>query len=212
MSGVADGGDGSDDEVVIGDDVEEVAEPVESAGGSSGSSLDLAGGISENRFASEDPARSESASSSADAAGAFGFEAQQTEDLFDDQQLPDWVGWHQPSDIQVDGLAGDAPHSSDDPSPDSDGGLPSACAPEFGQVFGKVEAATPAFEAEMKPAAGDETEAPPSSSDCGLVSSVKRKTSRTAEPEAPGGDGARLLELGEINYWRVEQEAGVVKE
>ncbi|CAA6662442.1 unnamed protein product [Spirodela intermedia] len=167
-SGVADGGDGSDDEVVIGD-VEEVANhPMESTGGSLGSSLNLVKEISENRFANnEDPGRSENASSSADAVGAFGFEAQQSEDLFDDQQLPDWVGWHQPSDIQVDEPTGDKPHSlnsayaDDDSYPHSDDELPSACAPEFGQMFGKANAATPAFEAEMKPAAGDESEAAP---------------------------------------------------
>ena len=53
---------------------------------------------------------------------AFGFEVQVTtgDDLFDDQQLPDWVGWHQSSDILLDGNGSNPDpllpeHGCDDP-------------------------------------------------------------------------------------------------
>ncbi|MQL99912.1 hypothetical protein Taro_032648 [Colocasia esculenta] len=213
----------SDDEVVTGEG-DELGNFVGSVGGTLRSSPPLVNKVIENGLL-DDPTRSEVKSLSLDA-GIFELEAQQAEDLFDDNQLPDWVGWRQPSDIQIDSSTEDDFDHPDSVQPgmntNSNDTVPNTFSGSTsGGGLTEVEAGTSSFEDDVEfvgvDPEGMERGADGWSSDGrpgGEATLSTRTVSKISEAGMdPGRDvSSRLLEFHEINYWRVEQEAGIVKE
>jgi serine/threonine-protein phosphatase 6 regulatory subunit 3 len=105
LNGAANGGNNSDDEVVVGED-EELDESKNTMNDTSSSSTNffsrLPGSNSGNGGALN--FESENASAANDM-GFFRFEASDKEESFGDRPLPDWVGWGEPSDMQVSGAS-----------------------------------------------------------------------------------------------------------
>ncbi|KAL5056085.1 hypothetical protein RYX36_036767 [Vicia faba] len=106
FNGAANGGsnssdDDDDDEVVVGED-EELTDSKDTVNGTSSSSTNILSGLTGSDSMNEGTSdfESEKASTSHDM-GFYKFEATDNEDLFGDRPLPDWVGWSEPSDIQV---------------------------------------------------------------------------------------------------------------
>ena len=104
LNGSANGGsNGSDDEVVVGED-EELADSKNTVNGTSSSSTDFFSGFTGGNSMNGGALDSESVKASAsNEMGFFRFDAPDNEDLFGDRPLPDWVGWGEPSDMQVAG-------------------------------------------------------------------------------------------------------------
>ncbi|CAK7332321.1 unnamed protein product [Dovyalis caffra] len=97
LNGNANGGNSSsDDEVVVGEE-DELTESKDSVNGTSTSNADLL-----DQFPGSGPV-SQSGDANAPDTSFFKFETPDNEDLFGDRPLPEWVGWGEPSDLQVGG-------------------------------------------------------------------------------------------------------------
>ncbi|XP_052185073.1 uncharacterized protein LOC127796751 [Diospyros lotus] len=102
LNGTSGRGNSSDDEVVVGED-EELSESRRSMNGTLGSNTSVLNGFGGNNSLSggQMVPDNERASGSGDM-GFFQFETPY-EDPFGDRPLPEWVGWGEPSDLQVSG-------------------------------------------------------------------------------------------------------------
>ncbi|KAK9280107.1 hypothetical protein L1049_013794 [Liquidambar formosana] len=104
LNGTTNGGNSSsDDEVVVGED-EELADTNDSINGTSSSNINFLNGFSGNSSMNGGDLNSQNdrAGASGDM-GFFRFETPDSEDLFGDRPIPDWVGWTESSDLQVGG-------------------------------------------------------------------------------------------------------------
>ncbi|XP_022728987.1 serine/threonine-protein phosphatase 6 regulatory subunit 3-like isoform X6 [Durio zibethinus] len=107
LNGTANSGNSSsDDEVVVGEE-DELNENKQSANGfnkqfgSCTSTSNVMNGFNSSMIGDLNP-QGEKANASQDM-GFFRFDTPENEDLFGDRSLPEWVGWGQPSDLQVGG-------------------------------------------------------------------------------------------------------------
>ncbi|XP_020115074.1 serine/threonine-protein phosphatase 6 regulatory subunit 3-like isoform X2 [Ananas comosus] len=130
--------------------------------------------------------------------GLFQFDTTENEDLFSDQPLPEWVGWHQPSDIQVleDG-------SSDLPSRESaqieESKLPCLFEADAEFVGVDMEGVGRAVEQALE-----------EGMDIGGISSALKRKIVLTMPQI----GAPVDEIVDFNqaHWCVEPEMGIVQE
>lgn len=102
LNGAANDGNSSDDEVVVGED-EELDESKNALNGTSSSNANFFSGLPDSNSVNGGALNfeSEKAGTSNDM-GFFKYEASDNE-LFGDRPLPEWVGWSEPSDMQVGG-------------------------------------------------------------------------------------------------------------
>ena len=132
----------------------------------------------------------------------FRFETGANDDLFNDQQLPDWVGWREPSDIHVDGTndvstPADAVESSQPNGLDrADKGPTSTSEPSDT----KAEGITPSLFEEDAEFVGVDSESP-----------KKGNVTKSQEMEILGEDKPGMMEFNK-NHWRAEPDVGVVQE
>ncbi|XP_028808034.1 serine/threonine-protein phosphatase 6 regulatory subunit 3 isoform X2 [Neltuma alba] len=240
LNGAANGGNNSsDDEVVIGED-EGMAENKNTMNGASNSSTSFFSGLT--AFDSMNGGilnlEGEKASVSNDM-GFFGFEAPDNEDLFGDRPLPEWVGWGEPSDIQVAGSSTNPflDHDESDgnssaksqlgsPSPTANGeSVPSNGSPtrDFKEVDGDSNpktAAVPSLFEEDVEFVGVELEGTEKAMELALKEGIvgeagplKKNPSQKAperENSEEGGPGS-MKEFNDANYWRVDQEVAVLE-
>lgn len=118
LNGAANGGNSSsDDEVVVGEDEEFSAIKDSLHGTSSSSNTDTMNGSD-----SMNPESEKEIASPSNDLGFFRFDAQESEDLFGDRPMPEWVGWGDSPDLQVGG-SGVNPFVDSD-IPDADASTP----------------------------------------------------------------------------------------
>lgn len=171
------------------------------AADSPGTGSELGGNSTPDGFVDQ-PSTDSAKRSALDDMGVFRFETGASEDLFNDQQLPDWVGWHEPSDIQVDSTddiptTADVVESSLPNGVDrADGNPASTSEPSHA----KAEGAVPSLFEEDAEFVGVDLESP-----------KKSTITKSLEMEMPGEDKPAMMEFNK-NHWRVEPEVGVVQE
>lgn len=118
LNGTSNGGNSSsDDEVVVGED-DEFAGHKDSNNGTSSSNANIVNGSNGGSLEIGGNLNSESERASASHShdlGFFRFDTTESEDLFGDRPLPDWVGWGDSSDLQVGGSGVNPFVDSDNP-------------------------------------------------------------------------------------------------
>ncbi|XP_072965394.1 uncharacterized protein [Typha angustifolia] len=211
LGGTDSDGNNGDDVVVVG--AEEMVKSVTSQSGCSISSsfpmkTDTANGpLSGSSDANQEHIR--------DDLGLFQFDTTESEDLFDDQPLPEWVGWREPSDIQLDGSSdlptAETTSSSTTSAITCESGITSECTEstktnpclfeEDAEFVGvDMEGVGRAVERALEEGIG------------GDVGASKRNiVLKVPELPKPGEDGTGLMDFNK-GHWRVEPEMGVVQE
>ncbi|KAE9600599.1 hypothetical protein Lal_00045470 [Lupinus albus] len=240
LNGVANSGNSSDDEVVVGED-EELDESKNTVNGTSSSSVNSSG------FTGGDSTDegtlnivSEKATVSNDM-GFFKFEAPDNEDLFGDRPLPDWVGWSEPSDMQVAGSSlnpfvdqdesnnnNSTEPQSESPNPSSPSRgefIPSNGSPttkdsiEGGGEMSHKSVSVPSLFEEDVEFVGVELEGTEKAMEHALKEGIvgeagplKRNiVSKVPEKENSEEGGPGMKEFNDTNYWRVDQEVAVLE-
>ncbi|KAK1291071.1 hypothetical protein QJS10_CPB18g02107 [Acorus calamus] len=217
--GVGSSSSGSDDEVVVGED--------ESAGneihtnGPPGSS-EFAKNITISTLRSEEDehpigsSKLERANVSADDLDFFRCDVIESDDLFSDRQLPDWVGWKEPSDIQVDGSDDafeDSVQLDMDPVIPPTVASPTEAIPQCDNTSGPAgEQCTipPLFEEDVE-FIGVDLEGMEKAMERALKEGIVEDLG-VLNKESSGEDVKGILEFNDNSYWRVEHEVGVVQE
>ncbi|KAK7261347.1 hypothetical protein RIF29_27656 [Crotalaria pallida] len=239
LNGVANGGNSSDDEVVVGVD-EELDESKDTVNGTASSSIDFSGlTFSDSMNEGTLNLESEKASPSHDL-GFFKFEASDNEDLFADRPLPDWVGWGEPPEMQVAGSSlnpfVDSDESSNNlstkpqlgspnPSSPSKGeSVPSNGSPSKDSIEGRGDVSqrsvpVPSLFEEDVEFVGVELEGTEKAMEQALKEGIVGEAGplkRNIVPKVPekeksedGGPG--MQEFNDANYWRVDQEVAVLE-
>lgn len=142
----------------------------------------------------------------------FQFETRGNDDLFNDANVPDWVGWCGPSDILVDGPTEDcsfpadtvvsvtngSPMSISESSAEGETGEPDALLFEDDAEFVGVE---------MEGAVRIDEHVIE-----GGINGTAATNSRSQLPELRKNEAAGIMEFNDLNRWRVEPEVGVVQE
>jgi serine/threonine-protein phosphatase 6 regulatory subunit 3 len=231
--------DDDDDEVVVGED-EELADSRNTVNGTSSSSTHILGGLTGSDSMNEGTLdfESEKASTSHDM-GFYKFEATDNEDLFGDRPLPDWVGWSEPSDMQVTGsstnpfLDHSEPGSNlssksqlDDQNPNSSNGecVPSNGTPttrgstDVGDGSSQRSVAVPSLFEEDVEFVGVELEGTGKAMEQALKEGIVGEAGplkRNGSPKVPEKENSEegspgAKEFNDANYWRVDQEVAVL--
>ncbi|OIW03923.1 hypothetical protein TanjilG_30199 [Lupinus angustifolius] len=240
LNGAANSGNSSDDEVVVGED-EELNESKNTVNGTSSSSVNLSG-LTGSDSTDEGTLNivSEKASVSNDM-GFFKFEAPDNEDLFGDRPLPDWVGWGEPSDMQIAGSSlnpfVDKDESSNNNSTKPQSGSPNLSSPSTGESIPSNRSPTtkdsidgggdmshksvsvPSLFEEDVEFVGVELEGTEKAMEQALKEGIvgeagplKRNiVSKVAEKENSEEGGPGMKEFNDANYWRVDQEVAVLE-
>jgi serine/threonine-protein phosphatase 6 regulatory subunit 3 len=181
---------------------------------------------------------SEKASTSHDM-GFYKFESTDNEDLFGDRPLPDWVGWSEPSDMQVTGsstnpfLDHSEPGSNlssksqlDDQNPNSSNGecVPSNGTPttrgstDVGDSSSQRSVAVPSLFEEDVEFVGVELEGTGKAMEQALKEGIVGEAGplkRNGSPKVPEKENSEegspgAKEFNDANYWRVDQEVAVL--
>ncbi|KAK2433929.1 SIT4 phosphatase-associated family protein [Trifolium repens] len=231
--------DDDDDEVVVGED-EELADSRNTVNGTSSSSTHILGGLTGSDSMNEGTLdfESEKASTSHDM-GFYKFEATDNEDLFGDRPLPDWVGWSEPSDMQVTGsstnpfLDHSEPGSNlssksqlDDQNPNSSNGecVPSNGTPttrgstDVGDGSSQRSVGVPSLFEEDVEFVGVELEGTSKAMEQALKEGIVGEAGplkRNGAPKVPEKENSEegspgAKEFNDANYWRVDQEVAVL--
>ncbi|CAI8616413.1 unnamed protein product [Vicia faba] len=219
FNGAANGGsnssDDDDDEVVVGED-EELTDSKDTV----------------NDF------ESEKASTSHDM-GFYKFEATDNEDLFGDRPLPDWVGWSEPSDIQVASSSMNpfldhsepgsnlASKSLGDQNPNSSNGEPvlSNGSPitrdsmDADEDSSQRSVSVPSLFEEDVEFVGVELEGTGNAMEQALKEGIVGEAGplkRNVSPKGPEKENSEegspgVKEFNDTNYWRVDQEVAVLE-
>ena len=186
----------NEEEVVVGEDGE-----LGNAADSSRTHSDLVGNNTTNGL--EDQLSTYPQKGSAlDDISLFRFETGANDDLFNDQQLPDWVGWREPSDIHVDGT-NDVSTTADAVESSLPNGLDRADVSPTSTsepIDTKAEGTAPSLFEEDAEFVGVDLESP-----------KKSTTTKSLEMEISGEDKPGMMEFNK-NHWRAEPEVGVVQE
>ncbi|KAI4322271.1 hypothetical protein L6164_021982 [Bauhinia variegata] len=243
LNGATTGGNSSsDDEVVVGED-EELAESKDTVNSTSSSSTNLSSGLTTDSNSINGGAlnfESEMASASHDM-GFFRFETPDNEDLFGDRPLPDWVGWGEPSDMQVTGSSMNpfVDHDESDSnlstkvqignpnaSPPSNGeskpanGSPTARNSSEGMGDGiQRSVAVPSLFEEDVEFVGVELEGTEKAMEQALKEGIvgeagplkRNMATKVPEKENSEEGGPGMKEFNDANYWRVDQEVAVLE-
>lgn len=214
IDGTSDAGNSSDDEVVVG--VDELAKSVSSQNEYPVINSSLKNEVTLNGLTDATKANV------VDDVGLFRFDATENEDLFNDHSLPEWVGWREPSDIQVDG-SGEFSTTSD---PVETAVIPTAAGmtgtlacgspvtSEFNEVE-KVNAMMPSLFEEDAEFVGVDMEGMGRAVERALEEGINGEASamkrnivlKVTELQKPGEEAA-----GMMSHWRVKPEMGVVQE
>lgn len=241
LNGAVNGGNNSsDDEVVVGED-EELGDSTNTVNGTSSSSTNILNGLNGNDSMNGGTLdfESEKASTSHDM-GFFRFEAPDNEDLFGDRPLPDWVGWGEPSDMQVSGssmnpfldhdesgsnVSSKSQLGTHDPSPLNGESEPSNGSPTTRDSMEGVgdssqrSVAVPSLFEEDVEFVGVELEGTGKAMEHALKEGIVGEAGplkRNAVPKVPEKENSEednpgVKEFNDANYWRVEQEVAVLE-
>ncbi|KAJ8768612.1 hypothetical protein K2173_023516 [Erythroxylum novogranatense] len=236
LNGNANGGNSSDDEVMVGED-DQLTESEASMDGTSTSNTNVIGG-----FIGSAPIPQNDTGSVLNDIGFFRFEAAGDEDLFGDRPLPEWVGWGETSNLQVGG-------SSVNPfeTPDNSGGnissqadalttvrspssgdstLPNGLLPSKDSSEGSTSSdstqgsatATSLFEEDVE-FVGVELEGTEKAMEQAFkegtvdeAGPLKRNIiPKLPEKENSDDGGTGMKEFNDANYWRVDQKVAVLE-
>jgi len=235
LNGAANGGNSSDDEVVVGED-EELAESTNNLNGTSNSSTNLNGGTGSDSMNGDAlNFESKKAGASHDM-GFFRFEASDNEELFGDRPLPEWVGWGEPSDVQDagssmnpfvdhDDSSGSNQIGNPNPSPSNGDSVPSnrSLSPKD-SIDGSVDTsqrsiAVPSLFEEDVEFVGVELEGTEKAMEQALKEGIvgeagplkRNMVSKVPEKESSDEGGPGIKEFNDANYWRVDQEVAVLE-
>ncbi|CAL9752851.1 unnamed protein product [Musa acuminata subsp. burmannicoides] len=216
LNDTSNGGDSSDDEVVVGVEEFTKAEMPENEYSGSGS------GFMAHVTSREDASLSELSTdvtklNVADDVSLFRFDTDENEDLFGDQQLPEWVGWREASDIQVDGSTDVSTQSNS-----TETAVSTASVSTVGELalegtvsasesveLAKAEETTPCLFEEDAEFVGVDIEVRRTMN--GEVGAIKRNLVKVPELPNPHEDETARLEFSK-SHWRMEPEVGVVQE
>ncbi|PNX96490.1 serine/threonine-protein phosphatase 6 regulatory subunit 3, partial [Trifolium pratense] len=246
LSGAINGGsnsstddDDDDDEVVVGED-EELTDSRNTVNGTSSSSTHILGGLTGSDSMNEGTLdfESEKASTSHDM-GFYKFEATDNEDLFGDRPLPDWVGWSEPSDMQVAGssmnpfldhsesgsnlssksqLGDQNPNSSNGECVPSNGSPTTRGSTDAGIGSSQRSVAVPSLFEEDVEFVGVELEGTGKAMEQALKEGIVGEAGplkRNGSPKVPEKENSEegspaVKEFNDANYWRVDQEVAVL--
>ncbi|XP_057454969.1 uncharacterized protein LOC130746374 isoform X2 [Lotus japonicus] len=241
LNGAANSGSSSDDEVVVGED-EELDESKNTLNGTSSSNTDFISGSTDSNSMNGGAMNFESENTSASHdTGFFRFEASDKEGSYGDRPMPDWVGWGEPSDMQVgnsstnpfvdhdesgNNLSSKPELGSPNPSSPSNGetvssnGLPSTIDSMEGIVESSQRSgAVPSLFEEDVEFVGVELEGTEKAMDQALKEGIvgeagplkRNMVPKVAEKENSEEGGAGVKEFNDTNYWRVDQEVAVLE-
>ncbi|XP_061376646.1 uncharacterized protein LOC133318639 isoform X1 [Gastrolobium bilobum] len=242
LNGAANGGSSSDDEVVVGEDEELDDSKNTLNGGTSSSSTNFFSGLtgSDSMNGGALNFESEKASASHDM-GFFRFEASDNEELFGDRPLPDWVGWGEPSDMQVTGSSmnpfvdhdesgSNLPTKPELGSPDASSSTNGESVPSNGSptskdsIEGSVDSsqrsvAVPSLFEEDVEFVGVELEGTEKAMEQALKEGIvgeagplkRNVVPKVAEKEGSEEGGPGMKEFNDANYWRVDHEVAVLE-
>ncbi|RRT83708.1 hypothetical protein B296_00003961 [Ensete ventricosum] len=216
LNDTSNGGDSSDDEVVVGVEEFTKAEMPENENSGSGS------GFMAHVSYREDASLNELSTyvtklNVADDVSLFRFDTDENEDLFGDQQLPEWVGWHEASDIQVDGSTDVSTQSNS-----TETVVTTASVSIVGELaiegtvsasesveLAKAKETTPCLFEEDAEFVGVDIEVRRAMN--GEVGAIKRNLVKVPELPKPHEDETARLEFSK-SHWRMEPGVGVVQE
>ncbi|KAJ0967624.1 hypothetical protein J5N97_024541 [Dioscorea zingiberensis] len=146
----------------------------------------------------------------------FQFETRGSDDLFNDANVPDWVGWRGPSDILVDGPTEDCSFPPDTEVSVTNRSPMSISESNTGPATGEGDALLFEDDAEF---VGVEMEGPgrtdeqaTTEGDTIRVAHTSTSNSHQQLPELRKNEATGIVEFNDINHWRVEPEVGVVQE
>lgn len=210
------GGDSSDDEVVVG--VEEFTKAEMPKNEYSGSGSGFMAHVTSREDASLSVLSTDVTKLNvADDVSLFRFDTDENEDLFGDQQLPEWVGWREASDIQVDGSTDVSTQSNSTETAVSTAsvstggelGLEGPVSASESVELAKAEETTPCLFEEDAEFVGVDIEVRRAMN--GEVGAIKRNLVKVPELPKPHEDETARLEFSK-SHWRMEPEVGVVQE
>ncbi|KAK6926787.1 SIT4 phosphatase-associated protein family [Dillenia turbinata] len=237
LNGTANGGNSSsDDEVVVGED-EELTESKDPTNVTSTSNAtNLPSGSSVNGSTTDGEIKNEIP----DDLSFFRFDTPDSEDLFADRPLPDWVGWGESSDLQIGGPSTN-PFDNDNSSannkteaivPNSSSSSEEAVLPNGTSTPGsnssdgstgsdasqKTNTAPSLFEEDVE-FVGVELEGTEKAMGHALKEGIVGEAGPLKRnlipkvPEKEGSDesGSAMKEFNDANYWRVDQEVAVLE-
>ncbi|KAJ4979795.1 hypothetical protein NE237_010575 [Protea cynaroides] len=238
LNGTANGGSSSsDDEVVVGE--EELVDGMTSGNGASSSSSNFLNGCTGSGPADKGDVkpRDEKASASGDL--DFLQYVTADNDPFGDRPLPDWVGWQESADLQIDGSSRNPFSDCNDPdvdlsSPTGSAGnslpngevkVPNGVSTidssdrQIGNYANRRSTVPSLFEEDVE-FVGVELEGTERAMEQALKEGIvgeagplKRNLSpKVPEKEKSNEDGPGIFEFNDANYWRVDQEIAVVQE
>lgn len=241
LNGAANGGNSSDDEVVVGED-EELTESTDNLNGTSNSITNLNGGTGSDSMNGDALNFESKKASASNDMGFFRFEASDNEELFGERPLPEWVGWGDPSDVQdagssmnpfvdhddssVSNLYTKPQIGSPNPSPSSNGdSVPSnrSLTPKD-SIDGCVDTSqrsmvVPSLFEEDVEFVGVELEGTEKAMEQALKEGIvgeagplkRNMVSKVPEKESSDEGGPGIKEFNDANYWRVDQEVAVLE-
>jgi len=242
LNGAVNGGGNSsdDDEVVVGED-EELVDSKNTVNGTSSSNANTPSGLTGSDAMNEGTIdfESEKASTSHDM-GLYKFEVTDNEDLFGDRPLPDWVGWSEPSDMQVAGpsmnpfldhsesgnnlssksqLGDQNLNSSNGESVPSNGSPVSSDSTDAGGDSSQRSVAVPSLFEEDVEFVGVELEGTGKAMEHALKEGIVGEAGplkRNGSPKVPEKENTEEgspggKEFNDANYWRVDQEVAVLE-
>ncbi|XP_054815889.1 uncharacterized protein LOC129315834 isoform X2 [Prosopis cineraria] len=238
LKGPTDGGNNScDDEVVVGEE-EKLAESRNITNDSSNLSTNFFSGLSDGKSMNGGTLNESEQAGAAHDMGFFRFEASENKDLFRDRPLPDWVGWAEPSDMQVPGSSTNPFVDHDDSDSDlsfkSQLGSPNSCSPSSAPANGmptprdssewegdlsQKSAAVPSLFEDDVEFVGVELEGTEKAMEQALKEGIVGEAGplkRNVVPKVPEKDnseegGRGMKEFNDANYWRVDQEVAVLE-
>ncbi|XP_061353885.1 uncharacterized protein LOC133298577 isoform X2 [Gastrolobium bilobum] len=224
LNGAANGGSNSSDDEVVVDEDEELADSKNTTNGTSSSSSSLFSGLTPCDSVDEGVLNfeNEKARASHDM-GFFRFEASDNQDLFRDRHLPDWVGWGEPSDMQV-ASSSMNPFVDHDESGNNMSRKPEVGSPRLSSSNGESvpsngqrSVAVPSLFEEDVEFVGVELEGAEKAMDQALNEGIvgeagplkKNIVSEVPEKENSEEGSPGMKEFNDANYWRVDQEVAV---
>ncbi|XP_077252908.1 uncharacterized protein LOC143892288 isoform X2 [Tasmannia lanceolata] len=230
------GSSSSDDEVVVGED-EDLVGSTTSVNGVSGSGTHFVNGVVENgpinggASNSTESLKLEKASFSDDL-GFFQCDATDSDDLFGDRPLPDWVGWRESPGTEVGESEGnpfkegvevstvtEAAESITNSISNGESELPNGLASMSDSNSGHQTSMPSLFEEDVE-FVGVELEGSERAMEQALKEGIvgeagplkKNLVPKMPEKDKSGGDDIAILEFNDTNYWRVDKEVGIVQE
>ncbi|XP_039139021.1 serine/threonine-protein phosphatase 6 regulatory subunit 3-like [Dioscorea cayenensis subsp. rotundata] len=142
----------------------------------------------------------------------FQFETRGNDDLFNDANVPDWVGWCGPSDILVDGPTEDCSFPADTVVSVTNGSPMSISESSAEGETGEPDALLFEDDAEFVGVEMEGTVRIDEHVIEGGINGTAATNSRSQLPELRKNEAAGIMEFNDLNRWRVEPEVGVVQE